>query len=144
MFDNRVYETRAYKYCKRVATGKVPSNKWMILFAKKFINDIERSKDDNFPYFFDVQKAFFIEDFIIPNDLKVWGVIIILGIFWTAFCYIIQIYALKNTSAVQAGVILSLEPVFSAIFAFIFLGELLSKQGYVGALLLFISVLLAG
>ena len=37
MFDNRVYETRAYKYCKRVATGKVPSNKWMILFANKFI-----------------------------------------------------------------------------------------------------------
>lgn len=88
--------------------------------------------------------SFFIEDFIIPSDLKVWGVIIILGIFCTAFCYIIQIYALKNTSAVQAGVILSLEPVFSAIFAFIFLGELLSKQGYVGALLLFISVLLAG
>ena len=64
MFDIKVYETTAYKYCKRIVEGKVISNKWMILFAKKFINDIERSKDDNFPYFFDVQKAFFIEDFI--------------------------------------------------------------------------------
>ncbi|RDY29753.1 terminase large subunit [Romboutsia weinsteinii] len=64
MFDNRVYETTAYKYCKRVATGKVPSNKWMILFANKFIKDIERSKDEDFPYFFDVEKAFFIEEFI--------------------------------------------------------------------------------
>lgn len=36
----------------------------MRLFAKKFIEDIERSKDDDFPYFFDVQKAFFIEEFI--------------------------------------------------------------------------------
>lgn len=85
--------------------------------------------------------SFFLE---MPRDLKVWGVIVILGVFCTAFCYIIQIYALKNTSAIQAGIILSLEPVFSAIFAYIFLGELLSKQGYIGAILLFISVILAG
>lgn len=63
-FDDRVYDTTAYKYCKRIADGKVPSNKWMILFAKKFINDIEKSKDDDYPYFFDVQKAQFIEEFI--------------------------------------------------------------------------------
>lgn len=63
-FDKEVYKTRAYKYCKRIADGKVPSNKWMILFAKKFINDIERSKDNDYPYFFDVQKANFIEEFI--------------------------------------------------------------------------------
>lgn len=88
--------------------------------------------------------SFFLENFTVLSDLKVWGVIVILGVFCTAFCYIIQIYALKNTSAIQAGIILSLEPVFSAIFAYIFLGELLSKQGYIGAILLFISVILAG
>ena len=88
--------------------------------------------------------SFFLENFTVPRDFKVWGVIVILGVFCTAFCYIIQIYALKNTSAIQAGIILSLEPVFSAIFAYIFLGELLSKQGYIGAILLFISVILAG
>lgn len=88
--------------------------------------------------------SFFLENFTVPRNLKVWGVIVILGVFCTAFCYIIQIYALKNTSAIQAGIILSLEPVFSAIFAYIFLGELLSKQGYIGAILLFISVILAG
>ena len=88
--------------------------------------------------------SFFLENFTVPSDLKVWGVIVILGVFCTAFCYIIQIYALKNTSAIQAGIILSLEPVFSAIFAYISLGELLSKQGYIGAILLFISVILAG
>ena len=87
--------------------------------------------------------SFFLENFTVPSDLKVWGVIVILGVFCTAFCYIIQIYALKNTSAIQAGIILSLEPVFSAIFAYIFLGELLYKQGYIGAILLFISVILA-
>jgi len=63
-FDSEVYNTTAYKYCKRIADGKVPSNKWIILFAKKFINEIERSKDDDYPYFFDVQKAQFIEEFI--------------------------------------------------------------------------------
>ncbi len=88
--------------------------------------------------------SFFLENFTVPRDFKVWGVIVILGVFCSAFCYIIQIYSLKNTSAIQAGIILSLEPVFSAIFAYIFLGELLSKQGYIGAILLFISVILAG
>lgn len=88
--------------------------------------------------------SIFTENFTFPSDLELWGVIIILGVFCTAVCYILQIYALKDTSAVQAGIILSLEPVFSAIFAYIFLGELLSGRGYIGAGLLFISVLLAG
>jgi len=88
--------------------------------------------------------SFTTESFKFPHDIKLWGVIIILGIFCTAVCYIMQIYALKDTSAIQAGIILSLEPVFSAFFAFIFLGELLSTKGYAGAALLFISVILAG
>ncbi|BBA51311.1 hypothetical protein FV113G1_16610 [Fusobacterium varium] len=88
--------------------------------------------------------SFTTESFKFPHDIKLWGVIIILGIFCTAVCYIMQIYALKDTSAIQAGIILSLEPVFSAFFAFIFLGELLSAKGYAGAVLLFISVILAG
>lgn len=88
--------------------------------------------------------SFTTESFKFPHDIKLWGVIIILGIFCTAVCYIMQIYALKDTSAIQAGIILSLEPVFSAFFAFVFLGELLSTKGYVGAALLFISVILAG
>ena len=88
--------------------------------------------------------SFTTESFKFPHDIKLWGVIIILGIFCTAVCYIMQIYALKDTSAIQAGIILSLEPVFSAFFAFVFLGELLSTKGYAGAALLFISVILAG
>lgn len=28
-FDSEVYNTTAYKYCKRIADGKVPSNKWI-------------------------------------------------------------------------------------------------------------------
>lgn len=88
--------------------------------------------------------SFTTESFKFPHDMKLWGVIIILGIFCTAVCYIMQIYALKYTSAIQAGIILSLEPVFSAFFAFVFLDELLSVKGYIGAVLLFISVILAG
>ena len=88
--------------------------------------------------------SFTTESFKFPSSIEVWVVIVILGIFCTAICYIMQIYALKDTSAIQAGIILSLEPVFSAFFAFIFLGEILSAKGYAGAVLLFISVILAG
>lgn len=46
--------------------------------------------------------SFSLENFTVPRDFKVWGVIVILGVFCTAFCYIIQIYALKNTSNYSA------------------------------------------
>ncbi|MCX7951405.1 MAG: DMT family transporter [Clostridiales bacterium] len=52
-----------------------------------------------------------------------------------------QTYAQKFVSVTHTGLILSLEPVFSAIFAFIFLGEKLSIRGYIGAAIL-LSVLI--
>lgn len=54
----------------------------------------------------------------------------------------VQTYAQKFVSATHTGLILSLELVFSAIFAFIFLGEKLSIRGYIGAAILLLSVLI--
>lgn len=63
-FDNEVYNTRSYKYCERILNDQIPSNIWMRLFAKKFIIDIENSKEDDYKYYFDAQKAKFIHNFI--------------------------------------------------------------------------------
>ena len=69
--------------------------------------------------------AFFLEE--IPSlahiSPRTWWIILFLSAFGTAFAYTIQIYAQKEMSAGQAAMILTFEPVFSAIFSFYILKE---------------------
>ena len=52
-----------------------------------------------------------------------------------------QPIAQKYTTVESTGFLFSLEPVFSAIFAFIFLNENMGEQGYFGAWLILLGVL---
>lgn len=82
-----------------------------------------------------------IENFVIPKNKIFWLSMVLLGVFCTAFGYIVQTIAQKNLSSTIVGFILSLEPVFSGIFGYFFLNEYLSFQQYIGAFLLLISVI---
>ena len=79
----------------------------------------------------------------LPNTPISWFSVLMLSIFCTAIGYIVQSTAQQYTSAIHTGLILSLEPVFSAILSYIFLKETLAARGYVGALLMLLSVLIA-
>ncbi|WP_422108710.1 EamA family transporter [Anoxybacillus flavithermus] len=48
-----------------------------------------------------------------------------------------------QTTATHAGLIFSLEPVFAALFGYLFLGEVLSVKGYIGAALVLFGILYA-
>lgn len=78
----------------------------------------------------------------LPNTALSWFAVLALSIFCTAAGYIVQATAQRYTSATHTGIILSLEPVFSAIFAYVFLGEVLSLRGYLGAVILLFGVLI--
>lgn len=78
----------------------------------------------------------------IPNTFEAWFSVLVLSIFCTAIAFIIQTTAQQYTSSTRAGIIFSLEPVFSAILAFFFAGEILTLKCYIGALLLLLSVLI--
>ena len=82
-----------------------------------------------------------IENFVIPKNKIFWLSMVLLGVFCTAFGYIVQTIAQKNLSSTVVGFILSLEPVFSGIFGYFFLNEYLSFQQYIGAFLLLASVI---
>lgn len=88
--------------------------------------------------------AYFVEGLKFVNDIKGISIILILGLFCTAYCYIAQLYSQKNLNAVEAGLILSLEPLFSVVFSFLFLGEILLMRGYVGGALIVIGVIIGG
>ena len=55
-------------------------------------------------------------------------------------CLVLQSVYQKDTTATRAGLIFTLEPVFSAIFAFFLLGERLGVKGYIGAALMLMSL----
>lgn len=67
--------------------------------------------------------------------------LILLSIFSTALGYIFQLVAQKNVTATTTAVILSLEPVFSAIFAYFILFETMNLNQIIGAVILFASAI---
>ena len=86
--------------------------------------------------------TFAVETPHVPTNAHGWLVVLALSLLCSAFAFFIQTVAQKYTSSVYTGLIYSLEPAFAAIFAFAFLGEVLTGKGYMGAALLFLSLIL--
>lgn len=79
----------------------------------------------------------------LPETSVQWGAVICLGLICSAYGFIVQPIAQKYAAPERIGLIFSLEPVFSAILSYIFLHEILEVRGYVGAVMIFLSVLLS-
>jgi drug/metabolite transporter (DMT)-like permease len=87
--------------------------------------------------------SLFYEKPHLPNTTESWVSILALSILCSAIGFIGQTAAQKYTTPTHTGLIFSLEPVFAAFFAFIFVGEVLPAKGYFGAILVLIGVLTA-
>ncbi|RYL94810.1 DMT family transporter [Sporolactobacillus sp. THM7-4] len=87
--------------------------------------------------------SLFTETTRLPGNTESWTAVLGLSLLCTAVGYIMQTSAQKFTTSEHTGLIFTLEPVFSALFAFLFAGEKLSVKGYVGAVLVLLSVLIA-
>lgn len=83
----------------------------------------------------------FEESTHLPNTSEGWIAILALSIFCSAIGFIGQAIAQQYTTPIRTGLIFSLEPVFAALFALIFIGEVLSIKGYIGAGLVLFGVL---
>lgn len=70
----------------------------------------------------------------IPTTQNGWIAILGLGIICSAFCFIAQAVVQQYTSPTHTGLIFSLEPIFAAMFAMLFLGEVLTTQLVIGGL----------
>jgi drug/metabolite transporter (DMT)-like permease len=86
---------------------------------------------------------FYYESFIIPSSHSVLAGIFITGILATSMAYIIQNTMQKFTSATHTALIYTAEPVFSAIFAYILLGEIMTIRGIVGSIFILLGMILA-
>jgi len=86
--------------------------------------------------------SFLFETPRLPATPAVWGVVLALSVFCSAIGFIAQTVALQHTSPAHAGLIFTLEPAFAAGFAFVFLNEVLTLRGYIGAALLLGSIVI--
>lgn len=87
--------------------------------------------------------SLFFEKPHLPNTTESWVAILALSILCSAIGFIGQAYAQNYSTPTHTGFIFSLEPVFAALFAFIFVGETLPVKGYLGAILILVGVLTA-
>lgn len=87
--------------------------------------------------------SLFFETPHLPSTPESWVSIMALSVLCSAIGFIGQAVAQKHTTPTHTGLIFSLEPVFAALFAFIFVGETLPAKGYLGAILILIGVLTA-
>jgi drug/metabolite transporter (DMT)-like permease len=87
--------------------------------------------------------SFLFETPHLPNSTESWISILALSVLCSAVGFIGQTTAQKYTTPTHTGLIFSLEPVFAALLALIFVGEILSTKGYIGAALVLIGVLAA-
>ncbi|MCO7126791.1 DMT family transporter [Sporolactobacillus shoreicorticis] len=86
--------------------------------------------------------ALILEPFQLPVTLMAWTSVLGLAILCSAVGYLLQNIAQKYTSDLHAGLIFSLEPVFAALFAYLFVGERLSAQASIGAVLVLFSIVI--
>jgi drug/metabolite transporter (DMT)-like permease len=78
-----------------------------------------------------------------PSTTHSWIAVLVLSVVCTAIGFIFQTIAQKYTTATRTGLVFSLEPVFAALVGFWFAHEFMNSNQYVGAALVFLSVVLS-
>jgi drug/metabolite transporter (DMT)-like permease len=80
---------------------------------------------------------------VVPDNWVVWRTIIYCASVATAYIYIIQARYQRYISEIKAVVIYSLEPLFAAIVAYIFIAEKLSVRAMFGGALIMVAMVVA-
>ena len=68
----------------------------------------------------------------------------ITGVLATFVAFIFMLWAQKILSATETGILLSLEPLFAALFSVFFAGDSLGWWGWTGGLIIILSVMSSG
>ena len=83
------------------------------------------------------------EGSVLPQSPAEWGAVLGLALVCSAFGFAMQPVAQSRTTATHAGLLFSLESVSSAVLSFVFLGEVMAPQCYLGCALILAAVLLS-
>ena len=68
--------------------------------------------------------------------------VLYLGLLGTLFCYFVTVWGQKHVSTVYIALIFSLEPLFASITNYFVLGETFTSKEFLGAIVIFIGIVL--
>lgn len=74
---------------------------------------------------------------------ELWGAVIYMALFATAFALVVENKAQEFTTPTRTAIIFSMEPVFAAVFAYFYLGEVISMSGYWGGVLIVVGMIIS-
>ena len=80
---------------------------------------------------------------IFPSTALDWISVLGLALLSSAYGFVVQTVVQQYTTPENTGFLFSLEPIFAAIFSFIFLHEKLTERGYLGAIFILAGVFTA-
>ncbi|TFG00582.1 MAG: DMT family transporter [Promethearchaeota archaeon] len=69
-----------------------------------------------------------------------WAIMIYMGLIVTTFTFIFQNWSQQHVNSANTAIIFALEPVFAALFGFLFGNEILSPLGILGSILILIAI----
>ena len=79
---------------------------------------------------------------VVPPDASVWGALALTALAATALAFVVQTWAQAHLAPTRAAVIMTMEPVFSGVFAVLLAGEVLGLRTLAGAALVLGAMLL--
>ena len=81
-------------------------------------------------------------DLVLPRSGTVWSALVVTSLFASALGFFVQTYAQKHASPARIALILTSEPVFAGLFAFLLQGETLTAAAWLGAALIMFAILI--
>ena len=79
-------------------------------------------------------------DLVMPRDSTVWSALVVTSLFASALGFFVQTYAQKHASPARIALILTTEPVFAGLFAYLLQGETLDLASWIGAGLIMVAI----
>jgi drug/metabolite transporter (DMT)-like permease len=80
---------------------------------------------------------------VVPPNTRVWGALVLTALAATALAFVVQTWAQKHLAPTRAAIIMTMEPVFSGLFAVALAGEVLGVRTLIGAVLVLVAMLVA-
>ncbi|KEQ16970.1 DMT family transporter [Endozoicomonas numazuensis] len=87
--------------------------------------------------------SFFTESWPKTVDSSAWGWLLAAILLATGFRYTLQTWGIKNSTAGSAALIMTLEPLWTAMMSLYWLGESMDKQALVGCILILASLVVS-
>jgi drug/metabolite transporter (DMT)-like permease len=87
--------------------------------------------------------GFAVETWETPRGWTIWGAVLVTGIFASALGFVVQTWAQSKTTATKAAVVITMEPVFAALFGYLLAGDRLEPAAWLGALGILAGMLVA-